>query len=399
MEVSAFGSIAGDTASAFAEVAVAVEQNLSGTPDFVLAYFSETHEAATVLSLLTERYPQAKILGGSSCQGVMASGRVYAEGGSGLGVLAIRDADGAYGIGAHPMNGNPRQAAQAAIRQAVQDAGRVGEIPELIWLASAPGHEERILDGIRDVVGSAVPVAGGSTGDNSVSGNWHQIAGREVFSNGVVLAALFPSAEVSYAFHNGYTPTGVSGTVTRTNGREVMEINGRPSAEVYNEWTDGLISDAMADGGNVLAQTTLHPLGRWVEEIEGVPCYVLSHPDSVTADGTIRFFSEVHEGEEVILMTGSRDSLISRAGRVVSAAAAEGGAVLGGFCTYCAGCMLAVGQEMDKVASSVSLAMNNRPFLGAFTFGEQGCTVGQENRHGNLMVSVVLFHEQGQPDA
>ena len=71
--------------------------------------------------------------------------------------------------------------------------------------------------------------------------------------------------------------------------------------------------------------------------------------------------------------------------------------VSGALVIYCAGCMLTVQDEMEEVAAEVREALGGKPFLGAFTFGEQGCFTGGENRHGNLMISVVVF-EKGEDD-
>ena len=52
---------------------------------------------------------------------------------------------------------------------------------------------------------------------------------------------------------------------------------------------------------------------------------------------------------------------------------------------------------MEEVATEVREALGGKPFLGAFTFGEQGCFTGGESHHGNLMISVVVF-EKGEDD-
>jgi hypothetical protein len=53
--------------------------------------------------------------------------------------------------------------------------------------------------------------------------------------------------------------------------------------------------------------------------------------------------------------------------------------------------MLGIQPRMQEVVESLRGALGERPFLGTFTFGEQGCFVGGENRHGNLMISVLTF--------
>jgi hypothetical protein len=99
-------------------------------------------------------------------------------------------------------------------------------------------------------------------------------------------------------------------------------------------------------------------------------------------------------------MQGSIASLVSRAGRVADAARTllvEGHRgrseveLAGGLVIYCAGCMLAVGDSLPGVAKELVAALAGQPFIGAFTFGEQGCLLGGENRHGNLMISVAVF--------
>jgi len=58
---------------------------------------------------------------------------------------------------------------------------------------------------------------------------------------------------------------------------------------------------------------------------------------------------------------------------------------------FCAGCMLTVRERMDQVVLGLRDNLADVPFLGCFTFGEQGCFIGGENRHGNLMISVTVF--------
>jgi hypothetical protein len=65
--------------------------------------------------------------------------------------------------------------------------------------------------------------------------------------------------------------------------------------------------------------------------------------------------------------------------------------IAGALVIYCAGCMLGIQPRMQEVVESLRGALGERPFLGTFTFGEQGCFVGGENRHGNLMISVLTF--------
>ena len=94
-------------------------------------------------------------------------------------------------------------------------------------------------------------------------------------------------------------------------------------------------------------------------------------------------------------MAGSPDQLTQRAGKVASLAVQAGGgradAFAGALVVYCGGCMLAVRDRLEDVTAGLTEALPGVPYLGIFTFGEQGVVLDGRNRHGNLMISAVLF--------
>jgi hypothetical protein len=397
MQIATSWSIEKDTHLAVSSTFKRIKETLNTDPDYFLVYYSETYDSQQIVDQLTTLAPDTPYQGLTSCLGLMTEGGVHSVDGSGFGMWAISDPEGDYGVGITRISENVRESASTAIIQALENADRLGEIPSMIWINSQSGTEEEILQGIEDVVGSEVPIVGGSSGDNSISGNWKQIGNKRVFDDAVVVTAFFPSGEIAYSFHSGYEPTEKMGTVTKAEGRILYEIDGQPAATVYNKWTNGSINKVLQKGGNILQLTTLHPFGREVGKVEGVPYFKLSHPNSVLNNGGLTLFTTINEGEEVVVMTGSRESLISRAGRVAKSAIKAGefkeSDIKGGLVIYCAGCMLTIEKDMNQVASEIKQALTGQPFAGVFTFGEQGRCVGGENVHGNLMISVVVFGE------
>ncbi|MCF6179684.1 MAG: FIST C-terminal domain-containing protein [Geopsychrobacter sp.] len=383
---------------------------LDTEPTLIILSCSVAYDLEAVLATLRTHAPQVPLSGGTSCMGVLTQAGVHAEDGCGLALFGIYDPEGSYGVGATVIGEEPEVAAQQAIHAALEMADCPGEVPAMVWMSAAPGCEESLISGIGAVLGEDVPITGGSSADNQVQGDWRQFANDAIYSNAVVVTALFPSTEVMFAFHSGYEPTDVKGIVTkaggfeateekgvatRAEGRILWEINGLPAAAVYNDWSKGLIEDVLTTGGNILGRTTLHPLGRIAGHIGDVPYYQLSHPDAVTENGGLSLFSNVAPGDELVLMHGTIDSLVSRAGRVASSAletySAQPEDVAGALVVYCAGCMLTVQDRLNEVVDSLRNALPGVPFLGVHTFGEQGCFLSGENRHGNLMISVLLF--------
>lgn len=407
VRIKSFAVTGGTTLQAIASLdSIMGETSLDAA--LVCAFYDADHEDDAIFDLLRTRFPKAALLGGTSCNGVMSQDGLAGSGS--IGLLVLEDPDGNYGTAAAPMQGNIADCAERTLHSALQNADCAGELPELVWIYQAPGHEEAVIEGLRRVVGDRCPIIGGSSADNDVSGNWRQMGPDGVLRNGLVVGVLFSSGGIGFAFQGGYEPSGESGivteigydpagesgVVTRSFGRQIVSIDGSPAAEVYNRWIGGTLEDKLSDGGNILADTTMHPVGVDVGKIEGITNYLLIHPDKILADGVLSTFASVEEGTRLYSMRGERNRLINRAGKVASAASAmlPGGtdSLAGGLVVYCGGCMLAVGEGMPGVASAVADSLKGKPFLGCFTFGEQGAILGK-NAHGNLMISAIAFGE------
>lgn len=393
MKTATAWSISTNTEEAVSTAYAQLERELGGAPDWLAVYASVKHDGLALVDALRNVAPAVPLHGSTSCLGVMTEEGFHAADGVGLGLFGLCDPAGRYGVGAVETERDPRAAGAAAAREAIA-AARCDGSPKLIWLTCAPGFEEEVVQGIEDTVGSDVPIVGGSAADNTVEGHWQQFANDQVYTDGVVVTAMSPLTNVHWAFRSGYYATQQSGTVTDASGRTILTIDNRPAAEVYNEWTNGVVQDSLG-GGDVLGDTTLHPLGRLVMQIGDMTFYRLSHPEAVTPEGGLRLFTKIEVGDEIVLMTGSHSSLVVRVGVVAKSALRSGSIspeqVAGGLVTFCAGCMLTVQDDMEDVVANTRDALGENPFLGAFTFGEQGCFIDGTNYHGNLMISVVVF--------
>lgn len=376
-----------DTREAGADLAL----QLDGTPDLVIGYVSSSHDAVAAQDAL-RALGAGSLHAGTSCAGVLTG---TLDEPAAMGCLAVWDEGGDYGVGVATKGDDPMEAAARATRDALEDADREGESPALVWLTATPGDEEAVLRGVESAIGAGTPIVGGSAADDTVAGEWRVMGPDGPLADAVAVTVLFPSTPVSTAFQSGYAPSGKHGVATRVQGRRLIEIDGRPAADVYAEWT-GLDAWHAHDRNerSVLAETTFHPLGRQATHVSDVPFYLLAHPATLHADGSLDLFATVAEGETLHLMDGSPESLTQRAGRVARQAVVAGGdrPVAGALLIYCGGCMLGVRNRLSSVSSGVAEALGTAPYLGVFTFGEQGPVIDGMNRHGNLMVSCVVFH-------
>lgn len=393
------------TADALAELDLAIG-GAGIDPALIYVFYDGAHDDAVIFAYVRHRFPNAALLGGTSCNGVMSE--VGLGGAGSIGMLLIDDADGDYGVAAVRLGADPAARAEQALHVALAAADCAGELPELIWIYQVPGQEEAVIEGLRRVVGDRCPIIGGSSADNESKGAWRQLGPDGPMHDGLVVSVLFSSGGIGFAFQGGYEPSGNSGIVTRVggdragesgvrtvvSGRQILTIDAEPAADVYNRWIGGVLSEKLDAGGSILVDTTMYPFGIDAGKIEGVTHYLLIHPDQILDDRALSTFASIEEGTRLYSMRGDKTRLIDRAGRVAAAAAANlaGGSesLAGGLVLYCAGCMLAVAEQMPEVAEAVSASFGGMPFLGSFTFGEQGAVL-EKNAHGNLMISAIAF--------
>lgn len=367
--------------------------------------YDPVHDPDALHDAVARLLPEAAVIGGSSNGGALDGTGVTDPGA--VGIWGLCDANGDFGAASGDKGDDPAGAAERILREAILAADCPGELPDLVWILQSPGQEERVLDGLRRVVGDRCPVVGGSTADADLSGRWTQFGPRAVHGDGLAVLAFFCSRCPEVHFRGGYEPAGFSGTVTRVSaadapaqappdgapGRILREIDGRPASAVYNDWTGGAIADAIPQGGKVLAQTSMFPLAVETGTQDGVTQYLLVHPEAVLPDGALTTFADVAPGAVLHAMTGSKDLLIQRAGIVTRQARAlhsSSNPPLGALVVVCGGCRMALGEDWVRLAPEVSAALDGAPFLMGFTFGEQGPSGGR-NSHGNLMISAVVF--------
>jgi len=201
---------------------------------------------------------------------------------------------------------------------------------------------------------------------------------------------------VGGAIRAPYAPTEHKGQVTASTGRTLQELNGRPAGEVLNEWLDGAVSDQLRDGGNILAQTALRPLGIKCQTDAGAH-WLTIHPAHINApDRSVSLFACAEPGQTLSVMSGSVAGLTAVLGELCTESLERAGLtpeqVRVGILIYCAGCAGAIGAELDTgLREQLARRLGSAPLLGMCTFGEQGYVPGFGNCHQDLSVSLLLL--------
>lgn len=359
-----------------------------------ILYHSVAHDPAAVQAALRSKLPGVPLLGTTSCLGV-GTGAGYSTGTVLSGFFLLGEGF-RFGTAVGRKNGDARALGEKVARAALANAGISGAQARFALVHPTPGQEEEILDGAFSLLDRQAAVIGGSAADNDLSGKWSVWTQETVCGAGFAMAVCDWPWKIGTNYQAGYLPTAKRGKVTAASGRTLLTIDGRPAAEVYNEWSEGHIAAELKSGGNVLAKTTMSPIGIPRGMFGGFEAYVLVHPESVDpATGGLRLFANVEVGQSVVLMSSSVDALVHRGAMVARAAlsrsAMTASEVAGALVVYCAGCVLAIQQQMPQTIDEIQRTLPGVPFSSVFSFGEQGCVLPKQVAHGNLMASVLLL--------
>jgi hypothetical protein len=289
-EIAAYGwSKKENEAEAVKEAVSMVKAKLGKSPDFVFLFSSINYDEEALLKEIKELLPEAKIYGGTSCLGPMTNDGFLGNEKFSLAILGISSNEIKWGVGGADLEKfSPKEAGKIAVSEAIKNAGKeVTEKPKIVFMTAAPGKEEEIIEGIEEVVGKNVPIFGGSSGDNEIKGEWRQFANERVYKNGLALAVAYTDLKVAYFYEAGYPVTAKGGTVTKAEGRVIYEIDGRPAAEVYNEWTGGAFSKQLKEPGKVwgiLSESTFYPIAKVLRAPGKEPFYLAVHPLDIRPD-------------------------------------------------------------------------------------------------------------------
>jgi hypothetical protein len=389
-----FSTIANE-ASAAAEAVEAALVQLEGKPNLAILLSTVDYNVEKVLAAVKEKLADVPIWGGTSSAGIIGpDGLVSGEHGA-LGIMLFSGVQA--GVGGAEMCDDPKaaglKAAQAAIEQieglpsSPSLRSRVNFAkgsPDVLLMMSAPGNEETVMEGIKQV-SRGIPIMGGSSADNSLEGNWHQFANGKILSNGVTVAAL-SGVKLGYAFSGAYKPTGKKAKITKLDGRTLIELNHQPALSVYSKWVGK--SEAELMGSNILVESVKAPIARQIGDF-----YQVAHPANATASGEIGIFVNYSEGDELELLKANTDELIAGVKSVVSKAAKHVKKPVGVLLVHCAGRNMVIGERMREVSSQIKDAAGNVPAIGLLAFGEQGTIETGESYHANLMLSALVLGE------
>jgi hypothetical protein len=248
------------------------------------------------------------------------------------------------------------------------------------------GKEEATISGIVDVTrSSAIKIVGASAGDDLMYKKTFVYADK-AYTDAVACLGLAGGIKMGVGMRNAFRPMEEKyAFVTKSDGRLVHEINGRPAAEVYAEFVEKDVDEL--DDSIFMS----HPVG--IVDTGGEYWNVRS-PQRVM-DGKLIFYSNVPKGSGLTLLETDRNAMIDsikdatedaiRAARVDEVA---GVAIFN--CILRHQLTKVYGTQKEEIEAVRSI-VGDRPMIGFSTYGETGMSPTGTVGHHNQTVTTIVF--------
>jgi hypothetical protein len=222
------------------------------------------------------------------------------------------------------------------------------------------------LNALRAELGDAVPIFGGTAGDQWRFKGTKQFHGTEVLQDSVPFLLFDEGVVFSFGVDTGWRPIGREGRVTNVEGHVVHKIDGQPATAFYREFL----------GNADITHLTEYPLAVSADDGRG---YYLRAPGRTDESaGAIHFLGDVPDGARVHITTTNRDQILDATRSSFQRALddfpknPEGGIGMPALalCISCAGRKQILGSRTQEEARIVHELLADVPSAGFYGYGE-----------------------------
>jgi hypothetical protein len=251
--------------------------------------------------------------GGALVAGMTGTGAIDARGVVTTGCSAIALSSSlSTGVGA-VEDGDARTAGRDATAKALAAIDDAPHGAVLLFVDSESGDQAEFVAGAYAVAGGRVPLAGGAAGGAVRA----RFAEGRALSRGVVAVAIGSSAPIGVGVAHGCVAHGAPSIVTRSEGPNVIQLDGRPAEAVYFEKLG--VDAADVDDAEFEELAMVHPLAE--PEISGAvrPRYVRAR----APDGTLVCATSIERNAAVTVCDQTPDTILRSARAAVEDATSQ----------------------------------------------------------------------------
>jgi hypothetical protein len=391
------GAGAGEAAAREALAAIRVHR-----PSAALVFGSVQHDLADVLRGVRRAVGEVPVIG-SSTAGEISDGSH--SGSVVVAVLASPYLSVSFGVGenvAGDWSAAVAQALEAPAVRAYFDSSPgawqrlTQEGKSAFAFVLSPGATKRaetrsfpIIELIKRRSLAQLPIFGMSASDEMKFEQNYVMAGNRLIADGLLVAVFETQLRFGIAVAHGMHPTGPRLRVTAAHENEVLELEGRPAADVYAELIG--VPRQSLDGVFV---------ARATRTVVGMPgplgSFIPNAATYVTPAGGLRFAIPVPPGQVLSRIEPDAETSLTAGPEALSKASARAGtarpavAVVGS----CAIRPLLLGDTVSAEIPSMVRVLDGTPLVGFVSCGEAGLTDDGMPQHMNAVISTLIIADE-----
>jgi hypothetical protein len=353
-------------------------------PALVFVFTSPRYDLPQLLAGIRSVTGDAPLVGATGSGGIVQG--VHLGMGEGVGVLALTAGDYRFGIASEShIRADLDGAGQRITRASQEAAGPSPHAAVLLLTDSMLGDLQEFVQGVYRLAGPRVALVGAGAGDEQKFIRTVVFHDDAVVEEGAVVVWIASEHPMHVVTQHGWRPIGVPMIVTRAAGTEIVELNGRPASDAYEEQLG--LAPGQLGVDDFWATSLRHPFGL----IQQDGATVIRVARAKTPQKTLRIQGCVPPtGSAVQVMEGSADTLLSISPGVIAESLREhpGAAVVLTF--SCAARAMIFGPRVAEEARLMQAAAGPVRTFGFYCCAEFARTSGVLGTHNATLTALAL---------
>ena len=382
------------TAGSASAAAAAIVSDLRGgdaaaRPALVMVFASTGQPRGEVVGPVQCAFPDTVVLG-SSTSGEFVESRDAK--GSVAAVAVFGDLHVHAGLGAG-LRSDPGAAVAAAVETLPRSVDDYPHATGIVLLdpMAGNGEEATLLASVALDPHGRIQLAGGAAGDDLAMQSTTVSVGSVAREDAIAIAVVHSKQPFGIGVHHGHQPLSRPLTVSKTDGANVVQIDGRPAWDV---WADATRHAAKQDGVDVDAITAddIGPLLlRYEAGLKNGEHHKIRAPLARNDDGSLAFAAEIPQGAVIQVTRSTAQAQVDSArGAARKARTALGDATPAGAIVFDCICRnLILRERFAEAVRGMSEELGAVPLAGFETYGEVALSVGEMSGFHNT-TTVVL---------
>jgi len=247
-----------------------------------------------------------------------------------------------------------------------------------------------LAEGLTEGTGGSAIITGGFAADgNRFERTWVLVDGKPRTSYLSAVGMYGTAVEVGTGYDGGWTILGPERVVTRSEGNELLELDGRPALELYKDYLGERASGLPATA--LLFPLAIKTAGPCDRELIRTVLSVDESRQSMT------FTDDVPEGSTAQLMRGTTDRLVDAAQAAAVQARLPGDGPGLAIVVSCVGRRLYLGQRSEEELEAVRSELGStNALIGFYSYGELAPVTGGKCALHNMTMTVTVLRERPQ---